>query len=214
MELARRVPRSEIVGVEVSEEMCAQAERNMAAHGIANVFVLHLSALDMAFESEFDAVFSNSAIHWIKDQEGVYARMYRALKPGGRILVQTGLNEPNPGFIAVVQVISRPEFRGALQGFTNPTRFLTREKTEKILRDAGFQAISVESYPYALEFPSDDDALNYYRGALLVPVLTHLPAALHDAFIQAFNEAYLTLTGDQARVVKMKRLFTSAEKSE
>src|SRR5258708_38252590 len=38
----------------------------------------------LAFEAEFDAVFSNAAIHWMKPPEDGIAGVWRAIRPAGR----------------------------------------------------------------------------------------------------------------------------------
>lgn len=47
-------------------------------------------AVDFAFAEPFDAVFSNAAIHWMQHPERVAACIARALKPGGRFVVEFG----------------------------------------------------------------------------------------------------------------------------
>jgi SAM-dependent methyltransferase len=44
----------------------------------------------LAFDAEFDAVFSNAAIHWMKPPDDVIAGVWRALKPGGRFVGEFG----------------------------------------------------------------------------------------------------------------------------
>jgi len=44
----------------------------------------------LAFEREFDAVFSNAALHWMHPPEAVLAGVARALKPGGRFVAEMG----------------------------------------------------------------------------------------------------------------------------
>ena len=44
----------------------------------------------LAFEAEFDAVFSNAALHWMRDPDAVIAGVWRALKPGGRFVAECG----------------------------------------------------------------------------------------------------------------------------
>lgn len=47
-------------------------------------------ARDFVYDEPFDALFSNAALHWIDEQEAVIASMYRALKPGGRLVLEMG----------------------------------------------------------------------------------------------------------------------------
>jgi trans-aconitate methyltransferase len=44
----------------------------------------------LEFDAEFDAVFSNAALHWMPDGAAVIAGVFRALKPGGRFVGEFG----------------------------------------------------------------------------------------------------------------------------
>jgi trans-aconitate 2-methyltransferase len=88
IELAKRIPSGRVTGVEVSSEMITKAADNISRHGVSNVRFLNMNALDISFESEFDAVFSNSAIHWIHDQETIYGLIFKSLAGSGRIMIQ------------------------------------------------------------------------------------------------------------------------------
>ena len=47
-------------------------------------------AADFDLGGTFDAIFSNAALHWVRKAEEAVAAMSRALKPGGRLLVEFG----------------------------------------------------------------------------------------------------------------------------
>jgi SAM-dependent methyltransferase len=44
----------------------------------------------LTFPAVFDAVFSHASIHWMPEVDKVFAGVWRALKPGGRFVVETG----------------------------------------------------------------------------------------------------------------------------
>ena len=44
----------------------------------------------LPFNSEFDAVFSNAALHWVREQDAVLQGIHRALRPGGRFVAEMG----------------------------------------------------------------------------------------------------------------------------
>ena len=82
-EIAKRG--AEILGVDQSEEMIAQAKKKFPG--------LHFEAHDarqLRFHSEFDAVFSNAVLHWIPEAEKVIAGVAQALKSGGRFVAEFG----------------------------------------------------------------------------------------------------------------------------
>ena len=74
---------AEVVGVDNSPELVAAAR----AIGLD---VHEMSAADMNFDTEFDAAFSNAALHWILDKERAAAATFRALKPGARYAGEMG----------------------------------------------------------------------------------------------------------------------------
>jgi len=73
------------VGLDSSPDMIAAARKRFA-----DIEFVHADAADFAFDESFDAIFSNAALHWVKDREGAVACMARALKPGGRFVVEMG----------------------------------------------------------------------------------------------------------------------------
>ena len=74
---------ADVLGVDPSEAMLAAAR----ALGL-QVQVADGQALP--FDSRFDAVFSNAALHWMPNQPAVAAGVFRALKPGGRYVGECG----------------------------------------------------------------------------------------------------------------------------
>lgn len=72
-----------VIGVDASPELVAAAR----ARGV-QAFVADGEAL--AFDREFDAVFSNAALHWMRDADAVLQGVYRALVPGGRFVAEMG----------------------------------------------------------------------------------------------------------------------------
>ena len=72
-----------MVCIDNSPELVAVAE----AIGLE---VHQIDAADMAFEAEFDAAFSNAALHWMLDRDRVARAIIAALKHGGRFAGEMG----------------------------------------------------------------------------------------------------------------------------
>src|SRR5581483_931170 len=84
--LTRKIASSgaRVVGVDGSPDMVTAALKN----GIDARLV---DAYQLGFEAEFDAVFSNAALHWMKrDPDLVIDGVRRALKPEGRFVAEFG----------------------------------------------------------------------------------------------------------------------------
>lgn len=74
-----------VTGLDSSSEMLAEARRNCP-----QLHFVEADAADFQFDEAFDAVFSNAALHWVKNQEGAARSMARALKRGGRLVAELG----------------------------------------------------------------------------------------------------------------------------
>lgn len=214
LEVARRVVPGHVVAVEVSGSMVTKARENCTRHTVTNVDVVHADALDITYTAEFDAVFSNSAIHWIPDLETAYARLFRALKPGGRLLVQTGLRTPEVHVTGdtILEMIARAPFREYFADFQFPWRFCTAEENRALLRDAGFTRVRMERYPYVARFPSMEALNAYNQAATMVPLLSALPANFHPAFIEQFHATFARHNQHRTEIAWI-RAFVGGEKT-
>ena len=76
---------AEVVGIDRSPEMIATARQNYPRLRFEVADAEHVR-----FDEPFDAVFSNAAIHWMKDQRAVAASIWQALKSGGRLVAEFG----------------------------------------------------------------------------------------------------------------------------
>lgn len=72
-----------VTGIDISLDMIRAAHEN-------GVDALVVDAADMHFDAEFNAAFSNAALHWMLDKGAVASGIFRALKPGGRFAGEMG----------------------------------------------------------------------------------------------------------------------------
>ena len=133
-----------LIGVDASEEMVAAArERGIEAH------VADGQALD--FHTQFDAVFSNAALHWMLDAEGVASGVFRALRPGGRFVGEMG-GEWN---IRILRDGIRTELteRGYPVPADDPQWYPGVEEFGRIYKRAGFVDIDARIIPRETDLP-------------------------------------------------------------
>ena len=77
---------ADVIGIDGDEAM---VERARALH--PHLAFQHADGRDFAIEGRADAVFSNAALHWMKeDPPGVIGCVARALRPGGRFVAEMG----------------------------------------------------------------------------------------------------------------------------
>ena len=75
----------QVIGIDNSAEMIDVATRKYTA-----ISFYHQDARDFDLDYHFDAVFSNSVLHWIPEAEMVIQRINNHLKPGGRFIAEFG----------------------------------------------------------------------------------------------------------------------------
>ncbi|MBI3674942.1 MAG: methyltransferase domain-containing protein, partial [Rhizobiales bacterium] len=73
----------DVVGVDTSDELLSAAR----SRGLT---VQWMDGEDLHFAAEFDAVFSNAALHWMTRPRAVTQGVRRALKPSGRFVAEFG----------------------------------------------------------------------------------------------------------------------------
>lgn len=76
---------ADVMGLDASPEMIGQARQNYPELR----FILE-DAASTKFDSEFEAVFSNAALHWMLDASGAARAVARALRKGGRLAAELG----------------------------------------------------------------------------------------------------------------------------
>jgi trans-aconitate methyltransferase len=127
-----------------------------------------ISGEDLPYQEEFDAVFSNAVLHWIRRADLMLAGVYRSLKPGGRFVAECG----GYGCVhkirtALVQALDRRGFDGEARVpwyFPKPGDYATR------LERAGFRVDSIALIPRPTPLPGDiigyleTFALNFFQG--------------------------------------------------
>jgi trans-aconitate methyltransferase len=121
---------ADVVGLDSSPSMIAQARQNYPKLK----FVLG-DARDFSFESPFDAVFSNAALHWIPEADRVIASVARSLKPGGRF----GLEMGGKGNIATITEAIDSVLREMGRQPRNPWYFPSVGEYATLLERQGFE---------------------------------------------------------------------------
>lgn len=137
---------ADVIGVDASVDMIEAA----AARGL-EVRVLDAEHLD--FSGEFDAVFSNAALHWMLNPDAVIAGIGQALKAGGRFVGEFGGHGNVAAItVALVAVLNSRgvDGVGAIPWYF-PTPSAYREKLER----HGFEVQVIDLIPRPTSLPTD-----------------------------------------------------------
>lgn len=120
---------AQVVGVDSSADFIAAA----SARGL-DARLMDGEALD--FGPEFDAVFSNAALHWMPKADAVVAGIARALKPGGRFVAEFGGHGNVAAIVTAMRAVGMR--RGGDPGLANPWYFPAPQIYQALLERHGF----------------------------------------------------------------------------
>ncbi|HEY4015571.1 MAG TPA: class I SAM-dependent methyltransferase [Polyangiaceae bacterium] len=136
----------EVVGLDASLELLEAAR----ARGLD---VRAGSGEALAFSHDFDAVFSNAALHWMKAADDVIAGVARALRPGGRFVGEFG----GHGCVDKIrsELVAGLNRRGVDGQSRVPWYFPSAEEYGTKLERAGFRVASITLFPRPTPLPGD-----------------------------------------------------------
>lgn len=150
-----------VVGVDASDAQIVTAR----TRGL-DVRVMNGEAL--TFDHEFDAVFSNAALHWMHDVDAVVRGVARALRPGGRFVAEFG-GHTN---VAAIHVAARAALARHGVAFRHPWYYPTAEEYSQKLEAHGFVVDSIVLFPRPTPLPTGMEGWLAVFGA---PMLVELP---------------------------------------
>jgi trans-aconitate 2-methyltransferase len=172
--LLERLPRGEVVAVDGSPSMVAEAQERLGPRVDARVADL----TELVLEEPVDAVLSTATFHWIADHDRLFERLFAALRPGGRIVAQCG-GEGNVAAVrAAIDAVAEP----ALAGWAGPWNFQSPAATAARLERIGFT--EVETWPQTVRVEPEDPR-EYLATVMLGSHLERIPPERHDAFVEA-----------------------------
>ena len=165
---------AKVTGLDASPQMAAAAR----SRGIE---VMEGSAESLPFaDSSFDAVFSNAALHWVRDQEAMLAEVHRVLIPGGRFVAEMG-GKGNIAAIrvALMAVMSRHGYDGRED---NVNYYPTPEAYSRRLEAHGFKVERIALIPRPT--PLADGGMRGWINTFRRGVLDTLPEAMREKIVE------------------------------
>ena len=136
----------EVVGIDASPDQIYAAQN-------IGLDARLMNGEDLTFDAEFDAVFSNAAMHWMIDADALIEGVWRALRPSGRFVSEMG----GAGNIAII----RSALNSALSAYgydgkaADPWYFPTVEEQCHRLEKCGFAIRNITLFDRPTQLPSD-----------------------------------------------------------
>lgn len=134
-----------VVAIDSSPEMVAAA----VARGL-DARVADATAL--GFDREFDAVFTNAVLHWVRDADAAIAGVARALKPGGRFVGEFGGHGNMAAVVTALGAVLKD--RGIDVATVNPWFYPTPDEYRERLERVGFAVDDIALIPRPTPLPT------------------------------------------------------------
>jgi len=170
--IAKRWPRSEIIGLDGSAEMIEKARRDAPAR---KWMVGDISQWAQRDDGQFNLVFSNAALQWVEDHAAVFPRLLRRVAPGGALAFQMPANYDAPAHTAMRRLTASTTWKahfgsgGVREWHAHDLPFYYDVLSPHATRLDGW----VTEYLHVM--PSARAIVDWYKGTGLRPFLDALP---------------------------------------
>lgn len=134
------------VGIDISSTMVKAATQ-------LGVDARVMNAENLTFNEEFDGVYSNSALHWMRHLNRVADGVMRALKPGGRFVGELGGKGSISSIIAAIREVM--DTHGIEMESVQSWYFPSLSEFSAVLEKAGFTIQSMEQIDRPTILPGD-----------------------------------------------------------
>ncbi len=213
--LLERLPRGTVLAVDASEAMVERARTRFA--GDARVRVERQDLTELEVEEPVDGVFSTATFHWVLDHEALFARIARALRPGGWLVAQCG-GEGNISRTMRVagRVMQEERYRGVFEGWGEVSKvwnFPDAPTTKRRLEGAGFVGVETWLHEEHVEFGAVEEAARFLSSVVLRRHLMALAEMERDPFARAVAGGLAEENSEGVAVVDYVRLNMTAKRS-
>ena len=164
-EAAKRVgPTGRVIAVDPDKSRIEVANNKKASHSDALTNLEFTVASDKDFpagDMQYDIVFSSFVVHWIKDKESAFKRIYKALKPGGKFGFTS---QDGPTMHEVLLEILHLCGPQAVQDTVDMFYWESASYYKELAESIGFEVTLMEVKERPLSFPDIETFIDFFYG--------------------------------------------------
>lgn len=182
--LIERLPRGRVLAIDRSWNMLQTARANLRPAFGSQVEFVQVALPFMPFRAWADVVFSTATFHWVSDHPALFAGIFAALTPGGRLHAQCG-GGPNlaAAHALAEEVMGQAPFARHFEDWTGVWEFASDAMTRERLDAAGFVDVHTDLEPAPTTLVSEADYREFVTTVIYHPHLARLPESLRPSFI-------------------------------
>ena len=192
--MAELLPNGEVVGLDASKGMIDTAKSRESD----NLQFIIMDIDEIAFEDEFDVIYSNAALHWVKDHRLLFRNVYRALRNGGILRFNFAADGNCAHFFKVIRkAMAKAEFSRFFSDFSWPWYMPTVHEYTQLVNQSELMAVKVWGENADRYFPDTETMIGWLDQPSLVPFM----ACLEESHRADFREYVI---GEMIRETKQE----------
>ena len=199
-----RWPKAQIDAVDFAPEMLADAR----AGGVDAQFI-QADIATWTPDERYDVIYSNAALQWLGNHEGLLPRLVSFLAPGGALAVQVPRNFEEHCHVLLRRAVADPRWREQMKDVRDWWNVLEPEAYFDLLRPIG-QSIDLWETRFFHVLEGKDPVFHWMMGTGLRPFAAALESPLKEEFLAHYRallgEAYPPRPGGQT-IHRFLRLF-------
>lgn len=191
-QLANKAHHANVHGLDLSANQIAAAKKFIDGDVVDRLSFSVGDAADFHLERTFDLIFSNAAMHWVENQDGVIRCASKHLRPGGMLylLIPAKANLFKQLADTRAQLISSPKYAEYLKNYEPRTFSHSIDDYMPRLLNSGFTINEILVKPRNNIFDSETQFANWVN-AWLFSLFSEIPQNLQGEFLNDFVNTYM-----------------------
>jgi len=189
--LSNLVPDGSVLGVDASNGMIEVAKQKESS----NLKFLLMDIDKLATDEKFDIIFSNAALHWVKNHRKLYEKLSTFLNENGMIRFNFAADGNCSYFFNIVKMtIQEKEYQEDFKDFDWPWFMPTLDEYKKLIDDFSFSNVKIWEENADRFFPNKEALIGWIEQPSIVPFLEYLPDSKKEPFTNEIIEKMLKFT--------------------
>ncbi len=178
-QLSRLVPNGKVIGIDASVGMIDTAKKLEKD----NLTFICMDIDNIDFVDYFDIIFSNAALHWIKDHKRLLRNSLTALKSNGIIKWNFAGDGNCSNFFDTVKALMKEDtYKEYFSNFEWPWFMPSKEEYKKLIEETCFRKINIQYENADRFFSNCDEMIKWIDQPSIVPFLNYIPDAKKESF--------------------------------
>lgn len=196
-QIADLLPNGEVIGIDASHGMIDAARQNQRK----NLHFIIMDICDITFNEEFDVVFSNATLHWVREHGKLLQMVRQGLRPGGVLRFNfAGDGNCSHFFQVVKEAMELEAFSPYFAAFQWPWYMPAVEEYTSLVEQSGFHDARVWGENADRFFPDAQTMVKWIDQPSLVPFMACVAEEDKSAFREFVVSKMIEQTqGDDGR---------------